>query len=71
MTFDLLIEENTQYRIYRWKQGAITPVQVNLHDKTILVAYFPESKEAVYQFNNAARDNGYAMLKMDSKKRYC
>ena len=38
------------------------------NDNAILVAFFPESKEGVYQFSDATRDDGYAMLKMDSKK---
>ena len=38
------------------------------NDKAILVAYFPESKEAVYQFSDATRNAGWAILEMNSKK---
>jgi len=33
-----------------------------------LVAYFPERKEAVFQFSDATRNDGYAVLEVDSKK---
>jgi hypothetical protein len=33
-----------------------------------LVAYFPESKEAVFQFSDATRNDGYAVLEVYSKK---
>ena len=38
------------------------------NDKAIMVAYFPESKEAVYQFSDATRNDGHALLEMDSKR---
>jgi hypothetical protein len=33
-----------------------------------MVAYFPESKEAVYQFSDATRNDGHALLEMESKR---
>jgi len=37
-------------------------------DKVLLVAYFPESKEAVYEISEATRKNCTAILQMNSKK---
>lgn len=37
-------------------------------DRVLLVAYFPESKEAVYEISAAIRKDGKAVLKMDLKK---
>src|SRR6185437_9539950 len=38
------------------------------NDKVLLVAYFPESKEAVYKISDAIRKDGNAVLPMDVKK---
>ena|SRR5665213_1791849 len=38
------------------------------NDRVIMVAYFPESKEAVYAFSDAERKDGMAMLEKGSKK---
>jgi len=38
------------------------------NDKVLLVAYFPENKEAVYKISDAIRKDGNAMLPMDVKK---
>jgi hypothetical protein len=38
------------------------------NDKAILVAYFPESQEAVFGFTQVTRTEGYAILEMNSKK---
>ena len=38
------------------------------NDKVLLVAYFPESKEAVYKISDAIRKDGNAVLSMDVKK---
>ena len=53
--------------IFNWMDNAGTGMAKG-NDKAVLVAYFPESKEAVYQFSDATRDDGYALLEMDSKK---
>ena len=37
-------------------------------DKVLMVAYFPESKEAVYEISQATRKDCKAVLQMDSKK---
>ena len=37
-------------------------------DRVLLVAYFPESKEAVYTISDAIRKDGTAVLQMDVKK---
>ena len=37
-------------------------------DKVLMVAYFPESKEAVYKVSNAIRKDCNALLQMNSKK---
>jgi hypothetical protein len=37
-------------------------------DRVLLVAYFPESKEAVYTISDAIRKDGNAVLQMDLKK---
>jgi hypothetical protein len=33
-----------------------------------MVAYFPENKEAVYQFSDATRNDGHALLEIESKR---
>ena len=38
------------------------------NDRAIMVAYFPETKEAVYAFSNAERKDEMAVLEMGSKK---
>jgi hypothetical protein len=38
------------------------------NDRALLVAYFPESKEAVYTISDAIRKDGNAVLQMDLKK---
>ena len=38
------------------------------NDRVLLVAYFPESKEAVYTISDAIRKDGNAVLQMDLKK---
>jgi len=38
------------------------------NDKAILVAYFPESEEAVFTFTDIIRSEGHAILQMNSKK---
>jgi hypothetical protein len=37
-------------------------------DKVLMVAYFPESKEAVYKISDAIRKDAKAILQMNSKK---
>lgn len=37
-------------------------------DKVLMVAYFPESKEAVYTISNAIRKDGKAILEMNLRK---
>ena len=53
--------------LFTWTNNAGTGTAKN-NDKAILVAYFPGSKEAVYQFSEAKRYDGYAVLEMNSKK---
>jgi hypothetical protein len=53
--------------VFTWTDNTGTGT-AKAHDKAILVAYFPGSKEAVYQLGDATRDNGYAMLQIHSKK---
>ena len=38
------------------------------NDRVLMVAYFPESKEAVYTISDAIRKDGTAVLQMDVKK---
>ena len=37
-------------------------------DKVLMVAYFPQSKEAIYKISTATRKDGTAILPMNSKK---
>jgi hypothetical protein len=53
--------------IFGWADNAGTGTAKG-NDTAILVAYFPESKEAVFQFSDATRNDGFAVLEMDSKK---
>jgi len=53
--------------IFNWMDNAGTGTAKG-NDKAVLVAYFPESKEAVYQFSDATRDDGYACWKWIQKK---
>ncbi len=48
----------------------LTKIQFNQkgNDTAILVAYFQESKEAVFQFSKVTRNDGYAKLEINSKK---
>lgn len=53
--------------IFGWADNAGTGTAKE-NDTAILVAYFPEQKEAVFQFSEAKRIDGYALLEMGSKK---
>ena len=53
--------------IFGWADNAGTGTAKG-NDRAILVAYFPESKEAVFQFSDATRNDGFAVLEVDSKK---
>lgn len=53
--------------IFSWTDNAGTGTAKG-DDKAILVAYFTESKEAVYSFSTATRRDGLAILEMNSKK---
>jgi hypothetical protein len=53
--------------IFGWVDNAGTGTAKE-NDTVILVAYFPEQKEAVFQFSEAKRIHGYALLEIGSKK---
>lgn len=53
--------------VFTWTNNAGTGTAKG-NDKAILVAYFPESKEAMYQFSDATRKDGEAILETGSKK---
>ncbi|HSV10221.1 MAG TPA: DUF6266 family protein [Hanamia sp.] len=53
--------------IFGWADNAGTGTAKG-NDTAILVAYFPETKEAVFQFSDATRNDGFAVLEVDSKK---
>ena len=52
---------------FNWMDNAGTG-NAKATDKAILVAYFPESKEAVFTFSEVTRSEGYAILETNSKK---
>ena len=53
--------------VFNWTDNAGTGTAKG-NDKAVLVAYFPESREAVFQFSEAIRSDGYAILELNSKK---
>jgi hypothetical protein len=53
--------------IFNWADNSGTGTAKG-NDKAILVAWFPETKEAVFQFSETTRSDGYATLTLNSKK---
>ena len=53
--------------VFNWTNNTGTGT-AKANDKAILVAYFPESKEAVYQFSDATRNGGHAILEINYKE---
>ena len=53
--------------VFNWIDNAGTGTAKG-NDKAILVAYFPERGEVVFQFSEAIRSDGYAILELNSKK---
>lgn len=52
---------------FTWSNNAGTGTAKE-SDKAILVAYFPESKEVVFEFSASTRNDGFAALQMNSMK---
>ncbi len=53
--------------VFSWTNNAGTGTAKG-NDTAILVAYFQESKEAVFQFSKVTRKDGYGKLEINSKK---
>jgi hypothetical protein len=53
--------------VFTWTNNAGTG-RANKKDTVIIVAFFPESKIVVKEFGKATREDGKAILKMDSNK---
>ena len=53
--------------IFGWADNAGTGTAKG-NDTAILVAFFPESKEAVFTFSHTTRNDGFAVLEVNSKK---
>ena len=53
--------------IFGWADNAGTGTAKE-NDTAILVAYFPEQKDAVFQFSEAKRIDAFALLHLSSKK---